>query len=79
MSVPVVSVVVPTYNAADTLLETIESVRRQTLSAIELIVIDDGSTDDTRRLLGTVHDPREIPPTDFEDSPAARELELKEK
>ena len=58
MSVPVVSVVVPTYNAADTLLETIESVRRQTLSAIELIVIDDGSTDDTRRLLGTVHDPR---------------------
>ena len=58
MSLPDVSVVVPTYNAAETLLETIESVRRQTLSAIELIVIDDGSTDDTSRLLGTVHDPR---------------------
>lgn len=42
-----VSVIIPTYNRAKMLVEAIESVRRQTWRAIQIIVVDDGSTDDT--------------------------------
>lgn len=44
---PLVSVVIPAYNAAATLDETLRSVRSQTHRALEIIVINDGSTDDT--------------------------------
>ena len=47
MSAPVVSVIVPAYNAAATLPRTLESVRRQTFADYEIIVIDDGSSDAT--------------------------------
>ena len=55
---PTISVVVPAYNSEQTLRETIEAVRRQTFTDLELIVIDDGSTDGTRRYLETIQDPR---------------------
>ena len=49
---PSVSVVIATYNRADLLPETIESVLNQRFQDFELIVVDDGSTDGTREVLG---------------------------
>ena len=45
-----VSVVIPAYNAAQTLAETIASVLRQTITPLEILVIDDASTDGTAAL-----------------------------
>ena len=42
-----VSVIIPTYNRADLLLEALNSVRAQTYRPIDLIVVDDGGTDRT--------------------------------
>lgn len=44
---PKASVIVPTFNRADTIRRAIESVQAQTLDDWELIVVDDGSTDNT--------------------------------
>jgi len=48
MTGPEVSVVIPTYNCGQYIGEAIESMWRQTYRPIEVIVVDDGSTDDTR-------------------------------
>ena len=44
-----VSVIIPTYNRAEMLLESMESVWWQTYRPVELLVVDDGSTDCTRK------------------------------
>lgn len=46
-----VSVIIPTYNRAKTLPRAIDSVINQTFDDIEILVIDDGSTDDTTKLV----------------------------
>ncbi len=46
-----VTVIVPVYNYAGYVLDALESVRAQTLDPIDLVVIDDGSTDDSPNLV----------------------------
>ncbi|MBP7832346.1 MAG: glycosyltransferase family 2 protein [Candidatus Levybacteria bacterium] len=46
-----VSIIIPTYNRAKFLMDALESVRQQTLPPLEIIVVDDGSSDDTRKVL----------------------------
>ena len=46
-----ISVIIPTWNRADRLANALQSVFAQSLPPAEVIVVDDGSTDDTRRLV----------------------------
>jgi glycosyltransferase involved in cell wall biosynthesis len=58
MSSPAVSVVMPCFNAAPHVLRGIGSALAQSLRDIELIVVDDGSTDETATMVKGVDDPR---------------------
>ncbi|MFA7453137.1 MAG: glycosyltransferase family A protein [Desulfobulbaceae bacterium] len=49
-----ISVIIPTHNRGPFLQQAVRSVCSQTLSPAELIVVDDGSTDDTRRLVAAL-------------------------
>jgi glycosyltransferase involved in cell wall biosynthesis len=51
---PKVSVVVPAYNVAATIIETLHSIFNQTFRDFEIIVVDDGSTDGTPALLNAI-------------------------
>jgi glycosyltransferase involved in cell wall biosynthesis len=55
---PLISVVIPAYNASKTIQETIESVLKQTFTDFELIVINDGSQDATLDVVDRIRDHR---------------------
>lgn len=55
---PVFSVIVPTYNRAHLLGRSVTSVLVQTFTDFELIIVDDGSTDDTENVVANYRDPR---------------------
>jgi glycosyltransferase involved in cell wall biosynthesis len=48
---PAISVIIPTYNRADLITGTLESVREQTFTDWECIIVDDGSTDGTEEVV----------------------------
>jgi glycosyltransferase involved in cell wall biosynthesis len=60
MSEPFFSVIIPTYNRANFLYKAIESVLSQTYKGFELIIIDDGSTDNTKEIISKYQDERII-------------------
>jgi len=47
MNIPLVSIIIPTYNRAHLIKETLDSIAAQTYKNWECIIVDDGSTDDT--------------------------------
>ena len=55
---PVVSVILPAYNAAAYIRDAIDSVLTQTFIDFELLIVDDGSTDSTREITRSYDDPR---------------------
>jgi glycosyltransferase involved in cell wall biosynthesis len=55
---PLITVVIPTYNRKSLVQQSIGSVQAQTYSNWELIVVDDGSTDESFEALSAIEDPR---------------------
>ncbi len=55
-SLPLVSVVMPVYNSARYLRDAVRSIERQGYQPLEIIVVDDGSTDETPRVIASLGD-----------------------
>jgi glycosyltransferase involved in cell wall biosynthesis len=58
MASPLVSIIIPAYNAEKYIGETIESALNQSFADFELIIVEDGSTDNTRAVIDSYCDPR---------------------
>lgn len=58
MSIPLVSAIMPVYNEEDAIKEAIDSICSQEFQNWELIIIDDGSTDSTSRIIHQINDER---------------------
>ena len=58
MAFPLVTVLMPVYNAAPYLREAIDSILNQTYSDFEFLIINDGSTDETESIINSYNDPR---------------------
>lgn len=53
-TIPQVSIIIPTFNRSELLMETVQSVKNQTLENWECIVIDDGGNDDTEKQMSEI-------------------------
>ena len=58
MKMPKVSIIVPVYNGEKHIKKCIESLINQTLKDIEIIFVDDGSTDNSRNVIESYNDDR---------------------
>jgi hypothetical protein len=58
MTISTVSIILPVYNGAATLAAAIDSILSQTYPDFELVIVDDGSTDDTPAVLAGISDTR---------------------
>lgn len=77
---PLVSVIIPTYNSAHLIGKTLNSVRNQTFRNLEIIVVDDGSTDNTEKVIEEIIDVDErvhYKKIDNSNSPTARNVGFK--
>jgi hypothetical protein len=74
---PRVCVVVPTHNPGDLLIHTLQSIWRQTVSEVQLIVVDDGSSDGTPDLVRRLGQPVEVIEQSNQGVSAARNAGLK--
>lgn len=55
---PLITVIIPVFNAGRYVREAIESIASQTYTNLEILIIDDGSTDDSLLIIQGIHDPR---------------------
>ena len=53
-----ISIIIPTYNRGDIIIKSINSVLEQTYNNLEVLIIDDYSTDNTETLISTINDKR---------------------
>lgn len=60
MKPPLVSVIIPCYNASVFIKETLESILGQSEREIEVVIVDDGSTDNSKEVISTCSDKRII-------------------
>lgn len=58
MSTPLVSIIIPVYNTAAYLTRAIQSILAQTYASMEIILINDGSTDASESIIQSLQDPR---------------------
>ena len=58
MSVPMITILMPAFNARKYIRAAIDSVLQQSFTAFELVIVNDGSTDDTKEIVETFTDPR---------------------
>ena len=55
---PRISIIMPAYNASDFIREAVDSILAQTFRDFELIILNDGSTDDTQAIVESYEDER---------------------